>query len=65
MPRPWQWGVEWLRDDGSTFVGAMANEAGARHMVEVGKSGFSPKPVRVMRRPLGEWIPADEGEAVA
>ena len=59
MSRPWQWGVEWEHPDGTTFVAAMANEHGARHMVEVGKTGFSPKPVRVMRRTPGDWEPVD------
>lgn len=58
-----EYGVEWCRDDGSSYVGLVMNEQAARHLVHVGRRGFSPSPVRVVKRECGPWHPADDDGA--
>jgi len=53
------WGVCFRHRDGRTFIRRQDSEQGARHLVAVGRKGFDPCPVRVMRAEVGPWVPVD------
>lgn len=52
-----EYGVEYLEQDGRTFVGCRGSRSAAERSVRIGRELF-PKPQRVMERDVSPWRPS-------